>query len=464
MATIQAGGIGSGIEVNSLIEQLVAAERLGPTTILDNRQEKLQTSITAFGSLKSALSSFDSKLTDLKDINKANAKNVSSSHESILTGTADNNANPGSYSVVVSAIAQAHKLSTQASFNDSVEEVGRGTLDISVGAESFQVVIDTSNDQLTQIRDAINNSANNKGVTASLLTVDGGTKLVLTSEKTGTDSQISVSVTGDSDGNDTDDQGLSRLITAELDTITPATNASITIDTLLVTSQTNTIDGAIQGVALDLKTADVGQTVTVSITNDTSAVKERITDFVDSYNELVATMNALGDSDTESESVGLLVGDPTLRTILFEIRKIMSQPVEGISGDVNALAAIGVTTERDGSLKINTDTNKVKLDDILASDFDAVGNIFAADKGYANTLSDLIESYTQSSGIIDTRTGGMEKQLEDISTEREELDRRIEKLEQRLLAQFTAMDQLVSGLKSTGEFLTQQFNLLSQDK
>ncbi len=464
MATIQAGGIGSGIEVNSLIDQLVAAERLGPTTILDDKQKKLETSITAFGSLKSALSTFNTKLTDLKDIDKASAKSVTSSDEGILTGSGNSSSSPGTYAIVVSTIAQAHKLSTNTNFNDSVEEVGRGTLNIDVGSESFQVVINSANDQLIQIRDAINNASSNKGVTASLLTVDGGTKLVLTSDKTGTDSQISISVTGDEDGNDTDNAGLSRLITSNFTTITAATNASLTIDTLTVTSQSNTIEGAIQGVTLDLKSADAGKTVNVTIENDTKAVKDSISGFVKSYNDLVATMNALGDSDSESDSIGLLVGDPTLRTIFYEMRRIISKPVEGLSSSVNALAGIGITTERNGALKINTDTNKIKLDDILVTNFDAVGNIFAADEGYANKLSTLIDSYVETSGIINARTGGMEQQLKDIKAEREELDRRIEKLEQRLLAQFTAMDQLVSGLKSTGEFLSQQFNLLSQDK
>lgn len=461
MATIQAGGIGSGIEINKLVEQLVEAERAGPTSILDTRQERAEITITALASLKTSLSNFTSALDKLNNLEEFQARTATSSQPSLFTATANSDATNGVYNVKVKNLAVAHKLASK-SFDQTVSEIGRGTLTIQVGNESMNLTISGANDTVAEIRDAINNASSNPGVTASLINVDDGeggfdTRLVLVSDRTGTSNGITISVTGDEDGNDTDDSGLSQLINANMADLEVAEDALIEIEGFEFTSSSNSVNGAIQGVSLELKSIDENVVATVTVSHDTTKAKEHVQTFVDSYNNLFATMKLLGNASEEEGRLGNLIGDPTLRTIQSRVRQAISTTVDSASSQFNTLASIGITTEKDGQLVLNT----VSLDKVLTSNFDDVGELFASEEGYANNLSDLISAYIDSNGVLETRKTSLSQKLDAIALEREDLDRRLDKIEQRLLEQFTAMDILVSNLNSTSNFLSQQFNLLN---
>lgn len=196
---ISLSGIGSGLDIKGLVSQLVQAEGAAKNNALNRRESNYQTELSALGTLKSSLSSFKdaaAKLADADDLLKVNA---TSSDEAMFTASASSSASAGNYAVEVLNLAKAQKLSS-AGFSSASDSVGTGTMTIGSGANSFDVNIDTDNNSLAGIRDAINNAADNSSVTATIVNVDdgaGGTeaRLVLTAKNSGTDNQISIDVT-----------------------------------------------------------------------------------------------------------------------------------------------------------------------------------------------------------------------------------------------------------------------------
>ncbi|MFC6806053.1 flagellar filament capping protein FliD [Methylophaga thalassica] len=210
MATISSLGVGTGLDLESIVTGLMDIERQ-PLDRLESKQSTINAQISAYGSFKSKLSTFQSAMESLSSASSFKVFQANSQDEDLFTATATSTAATGSYNIDVTQIATRDKLASSA-FTDYNTTVGEGTLTISVGSESFDVTIDSSNSSLAQIRTAINNASENTGVTASIITDDSGARLVLTSNETGTDNAISVSVSGDSDGNDSDASGLSAFV------------------------------------------------------------------------------------------------------------------------------------------------------------------------------------------------------------------------------------------------------------
>lgn len=456
---ITSTGIGSGIDVGGIVSQLVAAEGQPARNRLDRREADTQATISALGGLKGALSEFQSALSGLSDLDAFQARRATSGDTSVYTATADETAAAGSYQIEVERLAQGQKLRS-GDFATADTVVGTGMLTLDVGGNSFDITVDSSNNTLAGIRDAINASPDNTGVTATTINVDdgaGGTvsRLVLTADEVGTANTVTVSA-ADSDGNNTDAAGLSQLVSGNLTELQAAQDSLIRIDGQAVTRSSNSISDAIDGVTLSLKKSDVGSTNTLDVALNTGAVKSKVENFIKAYNGLVETTNQLSSYDPESGRAGALQGDSTLRTISSQIRREMSDTVDGINGAFDNLATIGVETQRDGTLKLDS----AQLDEAMDFDFDAIGQMFASDDGYATRLDALVENYVGFNGILDSRTQSLNNRIDDINDQREDLSRRLSSLESRLLAEFNAMDQLVGQLNSTGSYLSQQLSNL----
>ncbi|PCJ30404.1 MAG: hypothetical protein COA99_18175, partial [Moraxellaceae bacterium] len=360
MATITAGGLGSGIDVDLLVETLTAAEERPVKARLDFREIQIQAEVTAFSTLKDSLSSFQSALSGLTSEKQFSSRSATSSDDSIFTATASNGAAPSSMDIEVLSLASGQK-SISGDFAGPDTAVGAGDLTIDVGAESFTVTIEGGvNNTLIGIRDAINDAEDNKGVSASILTVDdpmtpGQTvsKLILTSQVTGSSNGFSISVTNDGDGDDFDDSGLSSFIDANL-TTTAATDAQIKVDGFTATSSTNNFTGVIAGVTVTVVSADPGNTHTLGVISDVSKVTEKITEFVDAFNSFNTTYRFLTAVDIEANESGLLTGDSTARSIDTQIRRILNSIVGEASDTFTSLARIGITVGKEGELKLDT--------------------------------------------------------------------------------------------------------------
>ncbi len=468
MTSITAAGTGSGLDIETIIETLTEAERAPTESRLATREIEIQADISAYGSLKSALTDFQAAFSGLSSLKDLAARSATSTNEETFTATASSGAAVGSTVIQVTQLAANHKLVSNSDFTDPDAAVGAGTMTLTLGGNSFDVsIVGGENNTLAGIRDAINDSADNPGITASLLTVSdgaGGTvsKLVLTADESGGSNAITVSVSGDSDGNDNDDNGLSSFIFTDADNgnmveKSAAQDASLLIDDEYeVFSSSNVFQGVIEGVTINALAADPGVNETLNISLDKTAINERLTEFVEAFNVLSDTMDFLTDYDVDTREAGLLTGDFAARTIETQIRRTISGVVEGASSAFNTLASIGITTQRDGSLALDSD----KLSSALNSNFDDVAELLAGDDGIAKVLDDKLESFLRSDGILSSRNTTLQAQLDEIDNQREKLNLRISSFEERIRLQYTNLDILVGQLQSTGDFVTQQLDVI----
>ena len=462
---ISVPGVGSGLDINNLVSQLVAAERDPVINSLGARQAGYNSDISALGKLKSALSTFNTTIAGLKNLSSFDTRKATSSDETVFTANATSSAVTGKYNIEVRNLATAQKLMTKGyTSEDSV--VGTGTLTLTVDSTDINIDIDNDNNTLAGIRDAINTSAKSIGVSASIINVDdgmGGTesKLVLTSTNTGLDNAITVTV-NDDDANDIDTSGLSALYydtsdanPEQLTEIVAAEDADVRIDGQTVKSSSNTIANAIEGVTLTLLAEDIGVNKELSIEVDTSAVKSAITSFVGGYNTFINTINELNSFDADTGATGALFGDSTLRIAASTIRNNIIDKVDGLTGSVQTLVDIGITTNDTGLLSIDADT----LDSAIESNLNDIANLFAKEStGIAVRLNDTLDSFIGFGGVIDNRTDGLRTRLGLLDDEYNRLERRMDSLQTRLLKQFSGLDSILSQLQSSSDFLTQQFS------
>lgn len=455
MATITSSGIGSGLDIKTLVQQLVAAERRPTDLRIARLEARAQSQLSAFGSLKSALSTFNDQLEKMNTLDTLLARKASSADETVLTISVSSTALPGGFAVEVMRLAQAHKLQSGA-FVDAVTAVGTGTLSITVGTDSFDLVFDADNNTLEGIRDEINNALDNTGVSASIVTGDGGSYLTLTSANTGAANAIVVTETGG-------DGGLSVLEfdppsgNQLLNEITAAQDAQIEIDGLAVTSDNNTIDGAIAGVTLELIAANVGSTTQITVADDKVAVVAQFDAFINAYNALIDTFDSLTKFNADADTATALFGDSVIRNLRAQLRREMSIAVTDISATFSSLTDIGFDFEIDGKLTLDS----TKLDGFLTTEFSKVGQLFANSDGFAIRLAAVADGYLkEDEGIIATRVDGLDITIADLVKRREALDARMVLVEARLSRQFIALDTLIGQLTSTSNFLALQLDNL----
>lgn len=424
-------GVGSGLDLSSIVSNLVSAEAVPTENRLFRQEADVTTELSAFGALRSSLSLFQGSLANLQSSTVFDAKKFTISDSSIFTATTENSADPGNYSIEVSAIAQAQSLATSAAtaFTDVSDTIGTGTLTIQFGETStgpYAFTQDTSkatqtitvsaannNTTLSGMRDYIND--NDFGVQASIVNDGNGYRLLLTSESTGAKNSMQITVTSDGDGNDNDNSGLSQLAfnasaqTSVTQTVA-AQDAALSINGLDITRETNTVSGAISGVTLDLLKAEVGSLVKFNVSENSQPAKNSINEFVTNYNDLITNMNALTAYDAETGSAGILIGDFTVRSLSTQLRSVISDAVSQLSGDLRSLADLGITTNSStGTL----DVDETILDDALSNFPEQVEALF----GRQGRPSDSEINYI--SGTVDTSAGDYSVDITTLATQGE---------------------------------------------
>jgi flagellar hook-associated protein 2 len=454
MATSGVTG-GSSIDVRSLVSQLVAAERKPLDDQVARATSKVTTQISATSALMGALSAFQNTLNNLKTTTAFSSRTTASTDADIVTATATATAAPGRYDIEVERLASAQQISSAVPFaQGSTQVVGTGTLTLSLGATSFTVNIGSTNNTLADIRNAINSAADNPGITASIINASDGAHLVLTSTKTGAANPIQVTQSGTlsqleySSGNQ-----------ANYTQLRGAEDALVTVaGQYQATSATNVVEGVIDGVSLNLVSAEPGTTVSVDVLFDKKAAKDKITAFVAGYNSLRGMLTRLGGYDSASKTAGPMLGDALLSGIDAEIRRTLSTPVEAAGDVVQTLASIGITTQKDGTLSVEA----AKLDSALANNFDAVSRLFGtAETGVAAKLHQQITDRLADGAGIDVRNDSLQAEQRALAKKTADINVRMTILQQTYLKQFTALDTLLSNLQSTSSFLSQQIESMA---
>ena len=459
--TITASGIGSGIDIAGLVEQLVTAERQPKELNLAQKEVNLQTELSSIGTLSSALSELQTSIDSLKDADNYKKRTASSSDSAIFTATATDSAVAGSYDIEVVKEASAHKLRSGSFANSSVV-LGEGTLTIEVNSKSFNLTIDNTNSTLAGIRDAINNASDNVGVSATILTLESGSQLILSSNETGLSNAIKVTVTGDSVGTDIDNNGLSQLVydsptTTNLTQLTAAEDAEIKIDTQTAKSANNVFTDVIEGVTLTVNSVPSPSTTEkLTIGLDSGTINSQVSTFVTAYNNFLSTVSEISGYNKETEVAGPLLGDSLVRTMTGTFRGLIGFSNKSLTGGINNLTDLGMSTNNDGTLSLDS----AKLSTALDTSFEEFEKFFTGDKGFGTSFDNSLKGYTEINGLIDLREDSINARLDRIGDERIQLNDRMVKFEARLQAQFGALDSLVAELRSQGDFLTQQLDNL----
>lgn len=422
-------GLGSGLDITGIVNQLVSAEITPQSNRLDQREVKLQAKISAVGTLKGAMSNFQSGLSALKGQLNFDGRSATSSNTSVADVTATETAVSGNYNLSVTQLADAHSLVTDSSLagaqlTSENDVLGTGTLTFKFGTTTYDPTSDTytgfsqnadkgsqsitiTDGSLVGIRDAINNAG--MGVTASIINDGSYYRLAITST-TGEASSMEITVTDD-DGNNTDASGLSLLAfnssATHLSQTHAGQDAQLSINGVSITNASNTLTSTISGLNVTLNSTG---TSTIAVSQDTSSAKNAINSFVQTYNGLITNMNRLSAYDPATKVAGPLQGDVTLLSIRSQLNTILGGAVDGLTSDApyRILADVGITrSSSDGTMSIDS----TKLDAALQSDPKAVANLFG-DQGNA---SDSQVSYVES--LSDTPVGTYPVDITSLATQ-----------------------------------------------
>lgn len=466
-------GIGSGLDIKSIVKAMVDAEIAPKAAQLSRLEKATTTKISALGSLKGALSNFQTAMKDLNKMSLFENRTAVSSNASVLTATASKTALSGSYSLAVEQMATSSKVATDP-LAKSFTASEAGTLTVKIGAgDSAAIDVQIDKDaSLEKIRDALNAQLKDKGITANIVNNPNTneSQLVLSSNETGAGKDIIVTGNGGNlDALNVDGSiaavaakpatDTAPAVAAKGGALEQAANAVFFIDGLRLESAKNTIEDAIPDVSFTLKSkTEENKPVTVTVGQDNSGVKGQLQKFVDSYNELIKVSNEVtGVTKVGADKapvVGGLVGDSTVRNLLSGMRSELTKS-SGIEG-VQVLADLGITTQKDGTLKIDDEL----LGKALEDNFDAVAQFVAGDNGLMTRMDKRISSYVETGGVLEQRIKGLTTTTSTIDKQRETLARRTGDIEARLFKQFNAMDALVGQLNNTSASLLQSLENL----
>ncbi|MDE2447587.1 MAG: flagellar filament capping protein FliD [Gammaproteobacteria bacterium] len=447
---------GSVINVSTLVSQLVAAAKAPQESIITNETQSVSAQISAVGQLKSALATFQASLGPVATTSAFDSLSASSSNTTAFSASADSTATLGSYSISVSQLAQAQQIvSTTAWSSGASQTVGTGTLQISLGGTSFSVAIGSSNDTVSGIAAAINTATGNPGVEASVVTGTGGAHLVLTSSLTGAANSITVAETDSGSGLSALTYGIGN--TANFTQQTAARDASLSIAGVSYTSASNTVTGALSGITLNLLAA-TSSPATLTVATNSAAVQANIQAFVAAYSTLQSTVASLGSYNATTNTAGPMLGDALLSGTRNQLRSTLYSIVNTGSATYNSLASIGITTNSDGTLRVNT----TKLSGALTADFSAVSQLFSGASGIASSLNSQITTDLASGGSIDSRSQTLVKQENALTQQSNQLNLQMSQLTASLTQQYASLNTLLSSLQSTSSYLTQAFATLPQ--
>ncbi len=440
---ITAAGVGSGLDIESIISQLMAVERQ-PLDALARRESEYQAQLSAYGRLNSAVSTFQDAMKDLSTLDKFRTFTSTSTDESVLTVAADSSAAAGLYAVQIDRLAQNHKQgSAEFLDTDTFGGAAGDALTLTVGADALTVDLSTAK-TLAELRDAINDDAANPGVTATILHTGANTeRLVLTANDSGYDARLQLSFGGAVDAatfnfatTNTDQLGATLADLTQLD-------AAYSVDGFALTSASNNVTGVIDGLTLQLK--QVGS-ADLTLDRDTDKIKENVQAFVDAYNSLQGTMRNLRSDD--------LASDSSILGIQRQLRSVFNTPPVGLNGAFTALSQVGITTDAKSGELIYDESKMVSA---LDTDFAAVADLFANDdQGVAFRFDAVAETLLADGGLIDGRESGLNKLISDIQDDQVQFEARLELKERSLRSQYAALDGLLGSLNSTSQFLFQQ--------
>lgn len=469
MTGISTLGIGSGMKLSDTLDKLTSAEKQSLAPI-SKQQSAATAKLSAYGSLKTAIQTFQTANTKLKDAALYTSTSTASS-STAFSADSDGNALAGKYTISVKNLAQSQTLTSEKGTDVKAaigsDAASRTMKFVTTDGKEKSITLTKDQTSLSALRDAINKS--DVGISASLIKVSSTEfRLSLTSTATGTDHAVkSLSVSGDDDlnrfiGFDAADQtnsGMKQSVEAQ--------NAKLTVNNVAIESSSNTITEAVEGITLKLNDETSGnQTLTVS--KDTSKAKSAITEWVNAYNSLQDTMSNLtkytpvdAGKDPDSKN-GALLGDGTLRNIQTQLKSILAN--SSGSAVYKTLSQAGITTDpTNGKLKLDAD----KLSSALDVNPNGLREMFTGDgkkSGVITVMDTTLSAFLSSKGVLQGATDGISKKLNQLTDQYNTASKRIDDKIARYKTQFTNLDKMISTLNNTSNYLTEQFDNSSSSK
>tara|TARA_R110001592_G_scaffold287609_1_gene556458 strand:- start:122 stop:2107 length:1986 start_codon:yes stop_codon:yes gene_type:complete len=368
MANISSIGIGSGVLTGELIDKLANSERAPTEARLNKQEEGITAQLSLFGQIQSAITDLRLPSRTLANPSLFESKSISAGNTAFSGAISSTSAKAGTYTLEVTDLAKSQTLTSGLFADKDTTTLGTGSLAITVNGTTSNVTIDNTNNTLEGVAAAINESASST-VTASIINTGSGYKLVLNSNETGLENAISIAVTDTGDGISTDEFGLSRLSyttgALQLTESQAAEDAQFIFNGVAITRASNTVDDLISGVTLTLNSTNENSPSSLIIKNDTSAVVDKVVEFVEKFNALQTLINDNSQFDPSGATDnGILLGDSTTRTIMNQVRRVLGTSVEGLAGaSVRSLAEVGITTNfQTGLMTLNESTLKSKLE------------------------------------------------------------------------------------------------------
>jgi len=470
MATISSPGIGSGLDVNSIVTQLMALERR-PIEQLQQASSRYQTQLSAFGKLQSSMAALRDAARKLTDAANWTPSTVSSTEPLAVSATSTGQSPPGSYSVSVSRLASAQTV-TSGTYTASTDIVGSGSLTIELGnwsadqtgftaksgATAVTLRIPPEAATLADIRDAINRAG--AGVSASIVNDATGSRLALRSTTTGEANGFRISaVEGTGDPNEI--AGLSAVAfdpasgSAGMTQTLAAANAAATINGVAVSSETNTLNEVLDGLTVKLGRVTTAA-VDVTVARDTAVIRKSMTDFASAYNDLVKLNREQTRYDEGSKSAGTLQGDRSAVGLLSQMRTLTAGS-SGASSVYGRLADIGLEPQGDGSLKVNNvklDTAIGRLDELKT--FFSRNETGTAQDGFGVLLRDFGDGALASDGMLSTRQAGLQERITRNTDSTAKMEDRLTLVEKRLRERYSRLDTSIAQLNGLQNYVTQQ--------
>lgn len=446
MATSSSLGIGTGIDLNTMLTSIINAER-APITALDTKISAANNKISLYGTLKSKLDALQTAADTLQYPSRLSALSATSGDTTVLGASADYTASIGSYAAEVTQLASAQKSFTTAYTTGTT--FGPGDLNFTVGGVAAATISLTStSSSLQDVSDAINSAK--VGVTSTVITDSTGKqRMVLTGDKSGASNDFSLTSSLTASGGQDSIAAFDTIATPGLNR-TIAQDATMTIDGIEVKSSTNTFSNV---AGLTLTAVKLG-TSNVTVQNDSSKITTAAQAFVDAYNAVVSLIKSNSSYDVTTKTGQAFSGDATASSVLNSLGSARTTvPSELASANLTTLSALGISIQTSGQLKLDT---TVLSSAISTSATDVVQALNAYGKSFSTAATDLLAS----NGAVSNRINSLTSSVSRFKDNQAALEVRVSLVEKRYRLQFTALDKLVSSMQTTSSYLTQQLTIL----
>lgn len=459
MAGITSAGVGSGLNLESIIQATVNAEDLPRVKRFEASKTKFSVELSGLGAIKSSLAAFQDVIKKLKDVNNFTKRSNTITQPAsgdVISVASNSLATPGNFKIKVNQLAQGSRATTNAAFTSPTDVVSAtgGTLTIAAGSKTFNVDV-AAGATLEAVRSAINSSAANFGISVNIINTGGAvpeSKLVVSSNVTGAGNDLTItSNTAELDKVSTTAFG-GRAGGLTIGAADIAKDAIIEVDGIAINSASNIFKNAVQDLTITAtKVSEGTETATLKVDYDKAGVEKLMEEFIKTYN------NAVGTIDYHTDAGAALYGDSSIRSLKSQLTNTLSTVVSG-AGGFETLFDVGIGLTKKGTLE---KTSLVRsMSEALTSNYNDVGKLFSGNSGVAKAFESVLDTHLKSKGSFDSREVSLNKSLKQLENDRKTHDYRMDQLESSLRAKYASLDALIAKMQSTGNYVTQQLGSL----